>query len=1117
MATTNDFSISDFIPEYPEQKDERFQWMITAKKEFNELEADPLEKPPKAGEYYRHQKIIQRLIRQYDRMLIVHETGTGKTCSFVSAAEFFRLSGKYRKAYVLEKSKTTRKDFEYQLINNCTDKQFRSNRDVRGWYEIKTYLEFLNKDVGNLHDDELIQKFSGCVFFVDEAHNIRNYDERKTKFDEESVKLFEKLIRFFRLIKRSKIIVSTATPMINDPEEIVGLINLISDENIDTSKIKWKSDDLISLEESFRGKVSVVRTLDTGVNINYVGDKYTLETKTADFNISVVPLPSIQGTPLDIVQKHYENSKEEFRKLQILSSIFAFPIQGAPREAIRSFKTFINETAFKGKDVIYSFNNNVSIPYKGKMLTIQEYLSDFDRLKGLSVKFAFILKNELRYAYERGRLSEYEIDKLKLRGIDFDKIDFEYELTGGKDGNSFSYTGEFTHDGGAIILGMIFQLYGFEIFSDGRKKILDTNKTPVIQTKLRIGLFVKTFTTITENMLKVFNSPSNRDGGYIQSIIGSKIARDGINLANVTRGYLVSPQYHFSAMYQAMSRFIRATSHEELKKYSTERIVVNVFQLCGFDSEGENSGDRDIYFLAEEKEYYIRKVIRFLKVVSVDCMLNYKRNVHPEEIDGTRECDYKECAYKCFDGVSPRKGGFADGQGPTVDEYDFSTYDIYYSGEVISKVDSFIIQMVKKYGSVIIEQVIEEIYRNQQERENFFIDKTYPLRNIRRYVYEAIVQRIASKIPFEDLYGYKAYLQTDEINIFIQREFPRRDSSKYKGIGYYNLQLIGQQRLSVDKIIMQRTLGKEEELFVTLNGIKNPSGTGREKFFSALFNVPEAKRVALMENIISRYFNGERSEAIELLMDYYSLYIYEFKEPTEGLKEVEYQLNIRKQGGPPQSIKMKKVRDDISLEQTGPDVIVHVIAQPADRSDYKKTIRFRETQTGDIMRILIPSQSPKWRDLTAFEYKLYPKMLEIDYFERISEQTRNGIYGIIYNDSKGNEVFAIAYREKKADIRDEERGGKCSNKPYQKIIKYLLMENYPIPKGINPEGTAEEIKTELQNNNIEFEDDNYLDAYRWYLYFDGGTRGIKSHIDEMCGKLRQKLIEENRVVLYNNV
>ena len=1110
MSTS--FSLADFIPEYPEQHDEGFQWAITAKKEFNELEADPQETPPKAGEYYRHQKIVHRLIRQYDRLMIVHETGTGKTCSFVGAAEFFRLSGKYRKAYVLEKSKTTKKDFEYQLINNCTSKQFRTSKDVRKWYEIKTYEGFIDHDIGNLPDDELIQKFSDCVFFVDEAHNIRNWDKKKTKFDEESVKKFEKLIRFFRMIKRCKIIVSTATPMINTADEIIGLINLISDENVDVSTINWKKDDLLQLEESFRGKVSVVRTLDTGININYVGETF----EEGDNSITVVPLPSIEGSPLDVVQNMYMYSGEDFLKIKISSSIFAFPISGTPKESVKSYKYFFNETSVPGKDVIYSFNNTQLIPFEGRMITIQEYLSDFRRLKTLSVKFAFILKNELRYAYERGRLSESDVERLRQRGIDFDEVDFDYELIGGGDGNFFSYSGDYTRDGGAIILGMIFQLYGFEVFNDTRKKILDSNKNPVISKKLRIGIFVETYTTNTENMLRIMNCAANRDGSYLQGIIGSRIARDGINLANVTRGYLISPQYHFSAMYQAMSRFIRATSHEELKKYSNSRVEVNVFQLCGFNSDLTESGDRDVYFLAEEKERYIRKVMRFLKIVSVDCMLNYKRNVHPHEKDGSKECDYQTCEYRCFDATN-QPGGFADGQGPTIDEYDFSTYDIYYSGEVVRKVDDFVIQMVKKYGSATIDQVIDEIYRNQQEKENFFIDKTYPIRNIRRYVYEAISNRISSKKPFSDIYGYKAYLQTDEVNIFVQREFPRMDSSSYKGIGYYNLQLIGQQRLSVDKMIIERTKGDDEELLERLKEIRDPTGVGGERFFNLLFSVPETTRVSMMEKVISLYYNGERNDAINTLMQYYSLYIYELKEPVEGLKEVEYQLNIRKQGGPPQSLKMKKVTDDIPLDQTGEDVIVHVIAQPAERSDYKRTIRFRETQTGDIMRILIPSQSDKWRDLTAFEYKLYPKIVEREYFDRISVQTRDGLYGIVYNDSKNNDVFAIAYREKKVDARDEERGGKCANKPYQKIIRYLLMEKYPIPRGIRVDLSDEEVKSILRNNNIEFEDDNFTEAYKWYLYFDGGMRGIKSHIDEMCGRLRTKFAEENRIVYFNNV
>ena len=73
----------------------------------------------------------------------------------------------------------------------------------------------------------------------------------------------------------------------------------------------------------------------------------------------------------------------------------------------------------------------------------------------------------------------------------------------------------------------------------------------------------------TENLrsiLELFNSPENKHGDYLQLIIAAKVARDGINLANTVRGYIVSPTWHESGSHQALSRFIRATSHEELLK-----------------------------------------------------------------------------------------------------------------------------------------------------------------------------------------------------------------------------------------------------------------------------------------------------------------------------------------------------------------------------------------------------------------------------------------------------------------------------------------------------------------------------------------------------------------------
>ena len=109
--------------------------------------------------------------------------------------------------------------------------------------------------------------------------------------------------------------------------------------------------------------------------------------------------------------------------------------------------------------------------------------------------------------------------------------------------------------------------------------------------------------------------PENIDGEYIQIIIASQMARDGINLRNVLRGYIMTPGWHESGMYQALSRFIRADSHNDLiKRNGGEKIDIRLYRLAAVVEEKEKclynkkniisySVDIDNYLKSEEKRY----------------------------------------------------------------------------------------------------------------------------------------------------------------------------------------------------------------------------------------------------------------------------------------------------------------------------------------------------------------------------------------------------------------------------------------------------------------------------------------------------------------------------------
>ena len=185
-----------------------------------------------------------------------------------------------------------------------------------------------------------------------------------------------------------------------------------------------------------------------------------------------------------------KTKKQSFELASRESSVFVFPDGSWGSEG---FDNYIKQV-----DGSYKFNNEEIKDY----LIINNKVS-LPKLFELSSKFWYYINKELEAAET------------------------------GKPGNSFCYI-EFVKGSGAILLGLLLELFGFENFTrktsvfyrdKGVRKLQKTFKK-----KKRFALITSKSENI-ENILQLFNSKENVDGEYLQIVIASKVARDGINLA----------------------------------------------------------------------------------------------------------------------------------------------------------------------------------------------------------------------------------------------------------------------------------------------------------------------------------------------------------------------------------------------------------------------------------------------------------------------------------------------------------------------------------------------------------------------------------------------------------
>ena len=246
------FSFDEFIPVYPRQDDPNLQYNINTKKEFLDVAGEPRERRPTPGQLYKHQEAFRRYMIHSDRMLNIQSVGTGKTCAMVSIAEYYK---KYKdienikKVYILVSGPSIEEEIKRQIACDCTLKDYLNEqvmdstkqgiyrqkaltRSINQWYKIMTYGKMAKEVIKlGLNAENIDRVYSGSLFLVDEAHYLN--DKRSNKqFKEESgedmdidptspdnttlEEQYQVLWKLFHSVKRSKIILSTATPMVND-------------------------------------------------------------------------------------------------------------------------------------------------------------------------------------------------------------------------------------------------------------------------------------------------------------------------------------------------------------------------------------------------------------------------------------------------------------------------------------------------------------------------------------------------------------------------------------------------------------------------------------------------------------------------------------------------------------------------------------------------------------------------------------------------------------------------------------------------------------------------------------------------------------------------------------
>jgi len=641
--------IKDFS--YPETSDPNIQSKLFKKREFYYHQIKPRkiiteyqdiknyrESICKGDFRLREQQaILSNLINPntpYKGLLVMHGTGTGKSCSAISIAEQFKDQvKKYNtKIYILTFGPNGRETIKNELLF-CTGETYLKNKELLNQlsksendrerkiainaalqsYKILSYKSFYKKVLGEkitekeVNTDnkvkskyrkneegeierelviERIDNMDNSILIVDEAHNLTGNEYG------------EALKKIIKVSENLRVILLTATPMKNLADDIVDLINFIRplNDQIQRDKIftndnnymmKLKPNGLEYLKEKTLGYISFFRG-----NIPFIfADR--VDKGIIPNGLLFTPVVKCFMEPFQYTT-YLETTKNFNDKLDRASSAaanFVFPglnkekndLQGYySNEGINIVESQINTDGDKLRKLINKkiFNNKLSKEVENNFLLVNEnknitgYILKKEYLKYFSIKFYKALKR---------------LDKL------FDNVS-DKQL-----GTVFMYS-NLVKAGGIEIFAEILLMNGYLEYQEDFRNYEIKDDTIDYKTGLKYIDYKKkynsnnfkpaTFILITGGsedaedipevkqkiIREVYNNINNIDGKFIKICLGSKVMNEGITLENVKEIHILDVHYNLGKVDQIIGRGIRMCKHYNSINDSNKFPKVNVYR-----------------------------------------------------------------------------------------------------------------------------------------------------------------------------------------------------------------------------------------------------------------------------------------------------------------------------------------------------------------------------------------------------------------------------------------------------------------------------------------------------------------------------------------------------------
>ena len=722
---------------YPEIQDKDFNEKIYLKKEFRDTEVKEYsDKVQKDFVLDPHQVFLKNYISPdtpYNGILVFHGTGVGKTCTAISIAEGFKktLKNLNKKILIL----TTLKDnfrkelYDYDKerrkknpedIVQCTGKAYelgdeslfltKSQKEYaidmlkKSYYETRGYQQFANdisKNTGNWDGDEskindkikkfISAKFDDRVIIIDEIQNIKTI-----KSDEMSKNIQPILHSIIKYGKNIKLVLMSATPMFDRPDEIIFYINLLllNDGRKELNKydifnnkngtLRLGADE--KLREAFTGYVSYVRgekpyifpfriypkdAIVPRIEYSISGNKIEKDKQIKYTKLVLCPMTGVQNSTYE----YYFNKKIKEGKIKketdnkdILDDVEY--IEDVDEDELFKKKDFsIYLDLAKISDIVFPESDS-SIGSFGK----QSIDADFDN--GIGGYYKNIKtedgKKKIKYRYQEHAIfnkdTKSEAPFADEKYLEKYSTKFAKILETIKHSKGLIFVFSRWIDQGTLPFALMLEQNGFDreciegeenlleyqankLKGGGKRKQIcywcgnDANYVEHRDEKLktyhtfRRAKYILVFGESSDiikirkaEAVRKFCADNNRNGEVIKVIIGTKIISEGLDFKRLRQIHIIEPWFNLSRHEQIIGRAIRNQSHYDLPKEERNVEIYQYAAVLNGKLKDRETIDLKNYRMAEYKDIIIKDISRIMKESAVDCVLFKKANIVKSDV-----------------------------------------------------------------------------------------------------------------------------------------------------------------------------------------------------------------------------------------------------------------------------------------------------------------------------------------------------------------------------------------------------------------------------------------------------------------------------------------------------